>query len=594
MPVALRASKRGDCGFGLSLDGPVPRMTGTVSPGLRRIPFLDSHPLRFLRNIGRSSEIATVLLNYGFGDLIERTGVRRSIQWGWRLLWFKRSVPQPGLTTWQRIRLALQDLGPTFVKFGQVISTRPDLLPPDLIEELSLLQERVRPFPGAQAAELVAEELKAPVTTLFASFDLEPLAAGSLGQVHRAVGHDGTPLAVKIRRPNVVREVERDLSLLAELAILLEYNVPESQVFDPVGLVNHFARTIRREMNFQREAKNVLEFHRMFRKDATLKIPIVYEELSTEAVLTMEYIDGIRADDPQALAALGIRPADVAHNGAQIFMKQAFDLGVFHGDPHPGNLRVMKDGTIALLDFGMVGTLDESKREELVDLFLAVVRHDVRRTVSMVQVLCQPSRTVDQSLLTADVKDFVDGFYGLQLDQIKVGRLLGEFVQMLSNHGLRCPGDLMLFIRAIVTLEGVGRALDPHFNLATELAPFIERQVRRRYEPRRMMNRAFDDVRSLLSAAHDLPLSTSRVLEKLAHDDLRIQFEHRGLDRLITEFDRSSNRVVIAVIVASLILSSALVFREGSSSTWISVPAFVLSGFLGIWLIYGVLRSGRL
>ncbi len=555
---------------------------------------MDSHPLRFLRNLGRSSEIATVLLNYGFGDLIERTGVRRSIQWGWRLLWFKRSVPQPGLTTWQRIRLALQDLGPTFVKFGQVMSTRPDLLPPELIEELSLLQERVRPFPGPLAAEVVAEELKKPVSELFASFDIEPLGAGSLGQVHRATAHDGTPLAVKIRRPNVVREVERDLSLLAELAILLEYNVPESHVFDPVGLVNHFARTIRREMNFLREAKNMLEFHQLFQNDATLKIPVVFQELTTEAVLTMEFVEGIRADEPERLVEMGIRPCDIAHNGAQIFMKQAFDLGVFHGDPHPGNLRVMADGTIALLDFGMVGTLDESKREELVDLFLAVVRHDIRRTVSMVQVVCQPSRSIDQSLLTADVKDFVDGFYGLPLEQIKVGRLLGEFIHMLANHGLRCPGDLMLFVRAIVTLEGVGRSLDPHFNLAPELAPFIERQVKRRYEPRRMMNRAFDDMRSLLSAAHDLPLSTSRVLDKLAQDDLRIQFEHRGLDRLITEFDRSSNRVVIAVIVASLILSSALVYREGSSSTWISVPAFVLSGLLGVWLIYGVLRSGRL
>lgn len=555
---------------------------------------MDSHPLRFLRNLGRSSEIATVLLNYGFGDLIERTGVRRSIQWGWRLLWFKRSEPKPSLTTWQRIRMALQDLGPTFVKFGQVISTRPDLLPPELIDELSLLQERVRPFSGDVAIESIAEELGKPVSELYATFEHEPMGSGSLGQVHRATAHDGTPLAVKVRRPNVVRDVERDLSLLAELAILLEYNVPEARVFDPVGLVNHFARTIRREMNFLREARNVLEFQRLFRNDASLKIPFVYEELTTEAVLTMEFVDGIRADDPAVLRECGIDPHSIAANGAQVFMKQAFEFGVFHSDPHPGNLRVMPDGTIALLDFGMVGSLDESKREEMVDLLLAIVRHDVRRTVSTVQTLCQPSRPVDQSVLTADVKDFVDGFYGLPLEQIKIGRLLGEFIRMLSSHGLRCPGDLMLLVRAIVTLEGVGRALDPQFNLASELAPFIEKVVRRRYEPKRMFERAVDDVRSLLSAAHDLPLSASRVLEKLGRDDLRIQFEHRGLDRLINEFDRSSNRVVIAVIVASLILSSALVFREGSSSTWISVPVFILSGFLGVWLIYGVLRSGRL
>lgn len=555
---------------------------------------MEAHPLRFLRNLGRSSEIATVLLNYGFGDLLYRSGMRRSLNRGWRWLRFKRPEPVVEYTTSQRIRMALQDLGPTFVKFGQVMSTRPDILPTELLDELELLQERVPPFSGDEAAATVHAELGRPASELFASFTLEPLAAGSLGQVHRARAHDGTELAVKIRRPNVVQSVERDLSLLSELAALLEYSVPEARVFDPTGLVNHFARTIRREMNFLREARNIQEFRRLFHNDATLRIPHVYEDLTTEAVLTMDFITGERADDPEALLTRGICPKGVARNGALIFMKQAFDLGVFHGDPHPGNLRVMNDGTIALLDFGMVGTLDESKRDELVDMFLAVVRHDIRRTVSMVQVLCQPSRPIDQNLLTADVRDFVEGFYELPLERIKVGRLLGDFVHMLSDHGLRCPGDLMLFIRAIITLEGVGRALDPRFNLAGELQPFIERVVRRRYEPKRMFHRAYDDVRSLLSAAHDLPLSTSRVLEKLAHDDLRIKFEHRGLDHLINEFDRSSNRVVIAVIIASLILSSALVLRSGATSSWITIPVFLLSGFLGVWLIYGVLRSGRL
>jgi ubiquinone biosynthesis protein len=555
---------------------------------------VDSHPIRFLRNLGRSSEIATVLLNYGFGDLIERTGLRRSLQWGWRLLWFKRAEARPGLTTAQRIRLALQDLGPTFVKFGQVISTRPDLLPADLIEELSLLQENVRQFPGLQAIEAIEHEFGRPISQLYTSFEIEPVAAGSLGQVHRAVTLDGTVVAVKVRRPNVVHDVERDISLLAELAILLEYHIAETQVFDPVGLVNQFARTIRREMNFRREGRSADEFRRLFRHDATLKIPRIYDELTSEAVLTMEFIDGARADDIDAMRAFGVRPATIARNGACIFMKQAFDLGVFHGDPHPGNMRILNDGTIALIDFGMVGTLDENKREQLVDLFVAVVKNDVRRAVTMVKLIGQPSRPIDDALLCADVKDFVESYYGLPLEQVKVGRMLSHFVHILAEHGLRCPGDMMLLVRAIITLEGVGRSLDPQFNLAAELAPFVERVVKQRYEPKRMMHRAYDDIRSLVAAAHNLPLSASRVLEKLAQDDLKIQFEHRGLDRLITEFDRSSNRVVISVVIASLILSSAIVFRTTSASPWLTVPVFALSGFLGIWLIYGVLRSGRL
>ncbi len=556
---------------------------------------MESHPLRFLRNLRRSLEIFTVLAKYGFGDVVERLKVHRYLPWGRRI--FLRQRPAPTVvreTTARRFRRALEDLGPTFIKFGQVLSTRPDLIPAALIEELSRLQEHVRPFSSDQVMDVLEQEFGHPASELFAEFDAVPIAAGSLGQVHKAKSHDGRDLAVKIRRPNVVREVERDLSLMAELALLAERHIPEADVFDPVGLVSHFARTIRRELNFAREGRTIEEFARLFRNDATLRVPSVHPDLTTEAVLTMDFINGSRIDDRAALEAISADPARLAANGARIFMKMAFELGLFHGDPHPGNIRVLRDGTLCLLDFGMIGVLDDDKREMLVDLFLSITRQDVGRAVELIQVIGQPFRPIDPVLLRADVRDFVENYYGVPLEQLKVGRMLTDFVDVLLNHGIRCPADLMLLIRCLVTLEGVGRDLDPSFNLANELAPFMERVVHDRYNPRRMLDNLLSETRAFGRLARDVPRHVGRSLEKLSKGELKVQFEHTGLDKLITEVDRSSNRVVIGVVVAALIIGSALVLRSGGEYLWISLLTFLLSSLLGLWLIYGVFRSGRL
>lgn len=557
---------------------------------------MESHPFRLIRNLGRSREIVAVLLNHGFGDLVDRAGIR-DYWYRWRKLFSRKGHPPKPvkhLTTVERIRRTLEDLGPTFIKFGQVMSTRPDVVPRAMIVELQRLQEGVPPFPTEVAIAQLEHELGRPLDQLFAVFDRRPLAAGSLGQVHRAVHFNGTQLAVKIRRPDAVRDVERDVSLMKELASLAERNLVEARVFDPVGLVNHFARTIRRELNFAREGRTMDEFRRLFKDDPTLYVPIVFNELTTESVLTMEFVDGLRIDELRQASACPCTSAELAARGAKIFMKQAFEFGVFHGDPHPGNIRVRHDGTICLLDYGMIGMLETRTREQLVDLFVAVSRQDVDAAVDLVLQIGEVVGEIDLPLLQVDMRDFVANYYGIELERLNVGHMLSDFVNILSTHGIRNPGSLMLLIRALVTLEGVGRELDPEFNMAGHLQPFVESLVKNRYHPGRMAERMFHESKDVAKYLAAMPRHLATTLKKFSEDDLHIQLQHQNLDHFVSEMERSSNRMVVGIVVAALIVASALIISRGVNIIWVTMPIYLLSSLLAVWLVYGIFRSGRL
>ena len=555
---------------------------------------VEPRPLRLLLNLRRTGEIASVMINQGFADLVEQTNLRAYLRWGRSVITRKDIPVDEPITRARRIRNVMESLGPTFIKFGQIASTRPDLLPVEVIKELTLLQEAVSPFDGMQAKQVVEQSLGKPVTELFLNFDVTPFAAGSLAQVHRAIHHDGTLLAVKIRRPNVVRDIERDLILMQDIAGLMARNIPETELFDPEGLVNHFGRSVRRELNLLREMRTMQEFKRMFSQDASLYVPNVYPEYCAETVLTMEFIQGIRPDELEQYPYLVNHRQQIAINGARIFLKQAFEHGVFHGDPHPGNVRIKDDGSICLLDYGMFGSLDDNTRDLLIDLLLAISTQNVHEIIRVILALGESPQHVDQGLLEIDIRDFLSAYYNVPLTQLDVGHLLSDFMGILMTHRIRCPGDIMLLIRALVHLESCGRHLDPEFNFAEVLYPFVTKLLQKRYHPARVLQRALHDLNQLAKITRDIPVQTQKLLQQFNQGKVKLELEHKNLDRLVTELDRSGNRLVIGMIVSSLIVSSSLVIRSGSTQSWFTVSIFVISSLLGIWLIYGIFRSGQL
>ncbi|MEM1061214.1 MAG: AarF/ABC1/UbiB kinase family protein [Planctomycetota bacterium] len=549
-------------------------------------------PLRLIRNLNRTREIVQVLVAEGFGDLVSRLRLRPLNPFRRR---GERAEGVERLTAGARVRRALEQLGPTAVKFGQLLSTRPDVIPAELIDELSLLREHVSPFDGALAVRQIEQAFGRPVDDLFAEFDPEPLGAGSLAQVHRAVTSDGELVAVKVRRPQAIDEVERDLELLHDLAELVAYRVPEWRVFDPRGLVRHFTRTVRRELDFDREARTIEEFGRLFADTPGFRVPRVRPDLSASAVLTMEFIEG---HGPSELAdrslTLPVAAGEIAATGADCFMRQVFELGFFHGDPHPGNIRVLADGSLCLLDYGMVGYLDGPTRDGLVDLFAAIARQDVGEVAAVMTRIGEPLAEIDERLLRADVRDFLGAYYGVALDRIDVGRLLEDFLAVLTGHQIRCPGDLSLLIRATVALEGTGRRIDPGFNFAERLGPFVERVVRDRYRPDRVASRVAEEALGVARAARGLPGDLSRAVRRVADGDVETRVEIPGLEKVIVEVDRTGNRIVVGLIMAALIVASSLVIRGGGEFIWFAVPLFVASSLLGLWLVYGIVRSGSL
>lgn len=553
---------------------------------------------RNIRSIRRYLNIVRVLSRYGFDQVLEMMGLADAVARSRRL--FRHSQPDIArLTAAERMRLVLEELGPTFVKLGQILSTRSDVIPNAFVREFEKLQDNVPNFSFEEVLNQITEGLGAPVEQFFAEIDPVPLAAASIAQVHRARLLTGEEVVIKVRRPGIVDVVESDISALLALAGLAERHVPGSELYDPVGIVREFARTIRREMDFTREGHTIEKFRDNFIKTPWMYFPRVYWEQSSRAILTMEYIAGVKVSDHGKLFELGLDPVMIARRGADSFLEMVLNHGFFHGDVHPGNVLILPGNVICLLDYGIVGRLDDDLKRFLTDILTAIVNRDMDEIVSLLLFAGDISDTMDIRALKRDLFNFIDGYYEIPLKDIQVGLMLLEFIEIITLYSIRIPPDLMMLVKSLVLVEGMGRMLDPAFDMVEHLRPFIAKAIRQKYSPLRISRDANQILSSYLNLARNIPRDLKEIINRINRNKFKIDLEHRGLDKFTADFDRSINRLSTSMILAAMIIGSSIVIQTDKGPKFMDFPVlafvgYIVAGLVGLWLVFAIIRSGRM
>ena len=547
-----------------------------------------------LSELARLREIIRILIRYGLDDLVGYLKLSPLIAAKDRLL--LRRAPQNDPRP-VRLRKALEELGPTFSKLGQILSTRPDLLPPDMISELSRLQDRVTPLPFSEIERILEDAWGIPPSEVLSFLDPEPLGQATIAQVHKATLKDGTQVAVKIRRPGIIPKVEADLTILSVLADLLESNLERSRRYRPREVLREFGRILRQELDFTHEARNLERAAFHFKDDPEIIIPRYFPDYLSEQVLVLEYLSGIKIDQKERFSEMGTTPERIARIGARAILRQVFEFGFFQGDPHPGNILVMRGGRLGILDFGMFGTLSKSWRNLLVDLLTALSESDTVRIVGVLRRMNAVPEEVDTLLLESELSRFLEEYVNRPLSEIRVDLLAQELFALSREHALRLPSDLVLLLRALVIMEGIGRQLDPDFNMIEEARPFITEQFLRKFSLEDLLRNVKISSRTAMRIVSGLPEAAERLLEKASQGHFRIDFSLRHLDDLIREIDRTGNLLALSILVSSLVIGSALIFSASLSShssfKTLGLIGFSGAGILGFFLAIVILKSRR-
>ena len=551
------------------------------------------------RNIGRLSEIAQVAVRHGFGYFFERHRLTDVLPWTTRVE-VAADVTATGSERGRHLREMLDELGPTFVKFGQLLSTRPDVVPPDIVAELRSLQDDVRPFPFEQVRRVVEEELGLTLEQAFLRFEERPIAAASIGQVHRATLPNGDEVAVKVQRPNAPKQVESDLALLYQAARLIKERVRALDFIDAHELVDEFARFIRQELDYKLEARHADTFRRNFAGSELVVCPKVYWDYSGARLLTLEFLDGVQLADLDLGATSLEERRELAYRVTETWMEMIFRHGFFHGDPHPANVLVLDGARIGLVDFGLVGKLTDEDMARLTRLFIDAATENVDalpRRLGELGVRYPKER--EEEFGTA-LRELYYRYYGASLADIDPIQVIREAFGLIYSMNLRLPTRFVLLDKAIATLGAVGVDLYPDFNVFEVARPYARELMLERFSPARMAASAQRRGRELYEIANELPYQVHDVLQEIRDGQIEVGFVHKGLDEFMHKLDVVFNRLVVALVVAGGLLGSSLIgifATEGPQIFgvhFLSVIGFLLSGVLGAWLLVGVLRSGRI
>ena len=545
-----------------------------------------------LSKLGRFRDIVGVLFKYGFDDVAKR------LQLPGKILIAKTRIAVPEMTTWERLRHTLEELGPTFVKFGQILSLRGDLLPAELIKELEKLQDSVAQVPFEEIMGVLKKALKRPLDEVFSLIDEKPLAAGSLAQVHGAVLRDeNVPVALKIRRPDIVRVVEIDLQILEGAVPYLSEHLEFARTYDFVNLVKELKRALLRELNFTLEARNMQIISKSLAGEKDVIIPEVYEDYTRSSILTMDLIEGVKLKD---LEPENIEEREqLARIGIRLVVKQVLENGFFHADPHPGNFLIIDGAKVCLLDWGVVGILPSETRYELVELIAAIVDMEAEKVFDILLSLTGANVSqINEKLLLRDILEILHLYHSVTIGRLDLGQLLMDLNNMLRTHHIKLPSDLALMFKTMVTAEGTARKLYPELDVIAEIEPFINQLGIERWSISQVWRRFTRQLRLYLKLQSSLPGAIQRILQKVEQGELDIKFKHENLGGLQKSLDNVSNRLSFSVILGAVIIGSSMIITTGVKPLIFGYPAiglvgYLISAVLGLIVAFNIFRSRK-
>jgi len=551
------------------------------------------------RHLRRYRQIVEILADYGFGAVLRQLGISERLNLPRRV--FRRQPSVEGeLSTARRVRLAMEELGPTFVKLGQILSTRADLLPPEFLDELVYLQDQVAPAPWEEAREVIETDLGKPIHELFASIVPSPLASASIAHVLAAVLFDGREVVLKIQRPDIDKVIALDLDILYDLAQLIQSTTSLADRFDPVGLAEEFAASIQAELDFRREGRNADRFRVNFAKEEFIYVPQVHWEYTSKRVIVLERIYGIKISDISALEAAGNDRHELATNAAQLILKEVLEDGFFHADPHPGNLLIMPGGVLGVLDYGIVGRLEPSDRYNLGRLFVNVIQMDVEGIVDQLMRMGIVDYRVNRIALQREMKRMLIQYHGLPISEIDAKEVLDGLDPIIYRHQLRVPSDYWLLGKTVAVMQGVGLELDPEFDIFEASQPYLGRLFRQNLSPSTWGPELLKRIVDWNDLVSGFPRHANRILDQLERGDLGVVVEIPELRETINEMDIIANRIIFAVIIAALIVALAFLIPRLDFSawpwplvTWVILITFLVLCAAGMWLLWSIFRSSR-
>ncbi|MBO7543543.1 AarF/ABC1/UbiB kinase family protein [bacterium] len=550
----------------------------------------------------RYKEILAILVKYGYKDLLMKINPSENKDIN-EVLKDGNTVPPESvqaLSGAERFRLLLESLGTTFIKFGQILSTRNDILPEDYCAELKKLQDKVPPFPDEQAKAIIKEELGKTTDELFQSFSEKPVACASIAQVYKATLPSGEIVAIKIRRPNIEKRIQADLAIMEDLSRLLEKYVQEARAIRPTTLVREFGRQLQQEMNLLVEANNLERFNILNQNESRLKLVKLYRDLSTSHILTMEFVTGTKISNTEKLRSLNLDLKTIAKNGASVIISQIFDQGFYHGDPHPGNILVQDDGRICFLDFGAMGKLTKEQRMLLAEGLVAVVR---RRDDELLRVVLKLSSNGDDikdtKELGRDISDFVDTYAYLPLNRIKVDEILNDLTKLLTKHGIILPPEISTLVKVLAMLDGTYLAIDPDFQVMEVMKPYAQKLVLEKFDPKRLASDMTHTSAELYRLLRDLPDEARDLIKTIKKAEIKLSLSSTNLKQVLRTFDKDANRLSYALIVSALLLASALLLHTHTPPVWhevsiLGIVGLIASATMGLWLLIAIARSGHL